>query len=379
MWNCQGKPHNIKTSLLGKITRKKWRILSRHSSIYVCEKLDVIPWFYAGIISSEEGMGRPGFERIPCIFGLKHEDLSTLKEGDIVVLEPNGKVNVVWDINSGHNSILITEECNSSCIMCPQPRRKDPEGLLQFNLKLIKLININKTERIGLTGGEPTLHEENLIRIIKACKKRAPGVQLSLLTNGRRFKNLDFIKRLIDIGHPDLLICIPLYADNDREHDRIVGVKGSFYETIRGLQNLALFRQKIEIRNVIHALTYRRLPQFGEFVYHNFPFAIHIALMGMETTGLAFNNLKTLWVDPIEYMTELKIAATYLHRRDMTVSIYNLQLCILPQELWRFSKKSISDWKNIFLDECQDCNVRKECCGFFGTSDGWHSKYIRSV
>jgi hypothetical protein len=74
--------------------------------------------------------------------------------------------------------------------------------------------------------------------------------------------------------------------------------------------------------------------------------------MGMETTGLVFKNLKTLWVDPIEYMTELKIAVMYLPRRDINVSIYNLQLCILPQELWRFSKKSISDWKNIILDEC---------------------------
>jgi hypothetical protein len=105
-------------------------------------------------------------------------------------------------------------------------------------------------------------------------------------------------------------------------------------------------------------------------ISNNFPFAIHIALMGMETTGLVFKNLKTLWVDPIEYMTELKIAVMYLPRRDINVSIYNLQLCILPQELWRFSKKSISDWKNIILDECQDCNVRKECCGLFGTSDG---------
>jgi hypothetical protein len=105
-------------------------------------------------------------------------------------------------------------------------------------------------------------------------------------------------------------------------------------------------------------------------ISNNFPFAIHIALMGMETTGLVFKNLKTLWVDPIEYMTELKIAVMYLHRRDINVSIYNLQLCILPQELWRFSKKSISDWKNIILDECQDCNVREECCGLFGTSDG---------
>jgi hypothetical protein len=34
------------------------------------------------------------------------------------------------------------------------------------------------------------------------------------------------------------------------------------------------------VRVVIHALTYRRLPQLAEFIYRNFAFAAHVALMG---------------------------------------------------------------------------------------------------
>ena len=379
MWSCQGKPFNIRKSLLGKVTWKKHSVLSRRDHIYVSGELNKNYWLYAGVVSSEGKVANHRLGSIPCILGLKHEDLHNLKEGDIVVLEPDGKVNVLWDTNSSHNSILATEDCNCSCIMCPQPRQKDPDGLLEFNLKLIHLIDQNETNMIGITGGEPTLLGKDLIKLISACKKRLPKAPLSLLTNGRRFCNLDFVKQLIEVGHPDLLICIPLYADNDKEHDRIVGAKGSFYETLKGIKNLALFRQKIEIRNVIHALTYRRLPRFAEFIYHNFPFVIHVALMGMETTGLALKNLKALWIDPIDYMTELKSAVRYLHRREMSISVYNLQLCVLPRELWRFSRRSISDWKNVFLQECEECNVNGECCGLFGTSEGWHSKHIHSI
>lgn len=336
-------------------------------------------WLYRGVVSSERKVPRQGQIRTPCILSLKHEELDDLNESDIVLLEPNGKVNVLWDIKSPHNVILATEECNCSCIMCPQPHQKDPNDLLEFNLKLIHLIDPNETNEIAITGGEPTLLGKDLIKLISTCKKRLPKASLSLLTNGRRFCNLDFVKQLVGVGHPDLLLCIPLYSDNDKEHDRIVGAKGSFYETLRGIKNLALFRQKIEIRNVIHALTYRRLPQFAEFIYHNFPFVIHIALMGMETTGLARKNLKTLWIDPIEYMPELKSAVRYLHRREMSPSIYNLQLCILPRELWEFSRRSISEWKNVFLQECQECELKSECCGFFGTSEGFHSKHIHSI
>lgn len=378
MRNYQGKPLNIASSVLGKITWKKRDILSRRNYLYVTDTLDKNHWLYEGILTSERNIKATVIGRIPCIFNLKQNGLEALQEGDIAILEPNGNINVVWEVNSPHNSILATEDCNCSCIMCPQPRREDPEGLTEFNLKLIRLINPKITNEIGITGGEPTLLGKDLIRLVSACKKHLPRASVTLLTNGRKFSCLDFAKELIKVGHPDLLICIPLYSDNDKEHDRIVGAKGSFFETLKGIKNLALLRQKIEIRNVIHALTYKRLPQFAEFIYHNFPFVIHIALMGIETVGLAKKNLETLWIDPINYMPQLRDATIYLHRRNLNVSIYNLQLCILPKELWGFSKKSISDWKNIYLQECKNCNVLDQCCGFFGTSDGCHSSYIHS-
>ena len=101
--------------------------------------------------------------------------------------------------------------------------------------------------------------------------------------------------------------------------------------------------------------------------------------MGMETTGLARENLSILWIDPYNYMKPLKEAVQILHRANMNVSIYNHQLCLMPRQLWRFSRKSISSWKNIYIEICNDCREKENCCGFFSTSGEIYSKYINNI
>jgi hypothetical protein len=87
--------------------------------------------------------------------------------------------------------------------------------------------------------------------------------------------------------------------------------------------------------------------------------------MGLEITGFTRPNLEKLWIDPFDYQQDLQAAVEVLVTRGMHVSIYNHPLCLLPRPLWKFARKSISDWKNIFFDECQTCAVREDCGGFF--------------
>ena len=48
--------------------------------------------------------------------------------------------------------------------------------------------------------------------------------------------------------------------------------------------------------------------------------------------------------------------------------IYNHQLCVLDQQLWPYAVRSISDWKNDYLDICRRCAVQDRCGGVFTTS-----------
>jgi His-Xaa-Ser system radical SAM maturase HxsC len=229
-------------------------------------------------------------------------------------------------------------------------------------------VNANSVSHIGVTGGEPTLKPEDLCTLIRFCRGRFPIAAISLLTNGKKFEDLEFTRSIAETDHPGLVYCVSLYSDTDTEHDRIVGIPGSFRQTVKGLHNLALFRQRVEIRVVIFRNNYQRLPSIAEFISRNFPFVVHVAFMGMECTGLASNNLDQVWIDPTEYSSELKTAVLHLNRRAIPVSIYNLPLCLIPQEVWRFSKNSISTWKNIYLDQCKDCKMRANCGGVFATS-----------
>ena len=306
-------------------------------------------------------------------------NVSSLQTGDVVGIDPSGTVRFLFRKSSAYNSILVTERCNSRCLMCSQPpRERDDTGRLREHLRLIELIDPEACE-LGITGGEPTLLNKGFFEIVEHSKRYLPHTALHVLTNGRLFYYSDFARRLGAIRHPDVMLGIPVYSDIDHEHDFIVQAEGAFDQTIVGLLNLARYRVPIEIRVVLHALTYKRLPELAEFIYRNLPFAAHVAFMGMEMVGYAHRNLRLLWIDPWDYGDPLEHATLYLAERGMKVSVYNLQLCVLPRSLWPFARKSISDWKNIYLPVCSACAARPSCAGFFESAAKRHSEHIRPL
>lgn len=332
---------------------------------------------YAGFLSpdAEDCFGDP--PPSPGVYGVGRLDY--LNDGDVVLLLPSGNVNVLYRRSSPHNTILATERCNSLCLMCSQPPRPDDDSYrVDEILRLVELID-PLCEEIGLSGGEPTLVGDRFLTIIRKFRDLLPLTRLHVLTNGRLFKDADFAKALGDIRHPALMLGIPLYSDIDYHHDYVVQAKGAFDETVAGLYNLARHGVQIEIRVVLHAQTYRRLPELAEYLYWNFPFVAHVALMGMEMFGLVHRNLAVLWIDPVDYQDELERATLALAARGVPVSIYNHQSCTLPRSLWPFGCKSISDWKNVYLDTCRDCGVRESCGGFFQSATKKHSRAIRPL
>lgn len=100
--------------------------------------------------------------------------------------------------------------------------------------------------------------------------------------------------------------------------------------------------------------------------------------MGLEYQGYTPHNINSLWIDPVDYMNELGEAVTFLATRNFNVPIYNSQLCLLPEYLWRYTKKSISDWKNIYLEECRRCALKETCGGLFASCDKMHSRFIKA-
>ena len=200
-----------------------------------------------------------------------------------------------------------------------------------------------------------------------------------MLTNGRLYCYTDYMHKIASIRHPSFTSAIPLYSDIAEEHDYVVQARGAFDQTVEGLYNAAAYGMSLEIRVVLHKQTVDRLVKLAEFIYRKFPFVEHVALMGLENMGYVKKNWDLLWIDPLDYADTLEEAVRYLFYRRMNVSIYNLQLCVLPRSLWAFTRHSISDYKNIYLDECGQCDVKEQCGGLFKSSEARHSRGIKAI
>jgi len=374
MINLQGIPVNVQHELVGRAEKKdSWRTDGGETISFLVRDRQLGLKFVVTNASRTESMTK--HKGIPLICEV--ERVQRMKIGDIVLVETTGLVNIVYQRGSKDNSILVTQRCNAKCVTCPQPPRDEKGDETLLNLKLISLMDKDTTS-LALTGGEPTLLKENLLRVMTACKTELPRTSLILLTNGIALEDFDFVKALVSVAHPDFTVAVSLSSDVDSEHNRIVG-NDSFYRTLKGIHNLALFRQKIEIRTVIHKLTHHRLPNLAEFICRNFPFVVHVALMGLEPVGWALDNIEQLWIDPHNYRDALKNAVQVLHRNNLKVSIYNHQLCILLPSLRRFARKSIGSWKAVYLGICEQCELKDSCAGLFASAQLIHSSHLQPL
>lgn len=378
----KGQPKSLTKRLLGRVTFVPVQTNEQQNCFFALrDSTEMIPDLrnYAGVLIEHGAEDRlPTDLNCPLISG--YDDLSFISQDTVVAVNPGtGSTHLLYRPESLHNMIFATARCNSNCLMCSQPPALSAdEGIVDEHLRLIDLIK-EPPEAMGITGGEPTLLKDGLVRIVTRLKERFPDTPVQMLTNGRLYAHEASVKALGEIRHPDFISDIPLYADVASIHDYIVQAKGAFDETIQGLYHAAKHGLKIEIRVVLHRQTLPRLLNLMEYIYRNLPFVSHVALMGLENMGYVKKNWTLLWIDPFEYSKTLEKAVKYLFYRGVPVSIYNLQLCLMPKSIWCFMRRSISDYKNIYIESCNGCGVRKHCAGLFISSEVRHSSHIGPI
>jgi His-Xaa-Ser system radical SAM maturase HxsC len=296
------------------------------------------------------------------------ERFGYLADGDVIALDPGSRrFRALFRRGSKNNTFLVTERCNHYCLMCSQPPRKINDGWIIDEISAcIDLID-PATRSIGFTGGEPLLEGRRFLSLLTKMRERLPETSVHVLTNGRAFADDAIVSAWAEIGHSDLWAGIPIYGAVDHIHDYVVQAQGAFDETVLGILGLKDKGQRVEVRLVLHAITAPRLRQTCEWFARNLPFVDHVALMGLENTGFALANQELLWVDPVDYVSDLAAGVETLRAAGVKVSVYNLPLCVLDRSVWDVAVQSISDWKNAYLPVCTQCGVRDRCSGFFST------------
>jgi His-Xaa-Ser system radical SAM maturase HxsC len=319
------------------------------------------------IISDDRFETFPEIAHLPRVIGIPCK-FDYLSDGDVIGFHPTSKrFRTLYRRTSRHNSFLVTDRCNHYCLMCSQPPKDVDDRWILGEIKSALRVIDKDTRSLGFTGGEPLLDWREFIDVLAICRDELPNTAIHVLSNGRAYVRDEVVAGWAGIRHPNLTVGIPIYAAVDHIHDHVVQARGAFDETVLGVLKLKDKAQRVEIRVVLHALTAPRIVETCKWFARNLPFVDHVALMGLENTGFAIANAEELWIDPLDYQSELANAVDLLVSAKVKVSVYNLQRCVLDRSVWPYAAQSISDWKNAYIEECGRCIEKNRCSGFFTT------------
>lgn len=305
-----------------------------------------------------------------------------LEEDDVVVPEASlQRVVVLYRRSDRHHGLQLTNRCNSYCLMCSQPpTTQDDAWMVQESLDIIRHIPV-APDVLGLSGGEPLLLGEQLRNVLDYVGYYHPTTRVEVLTNGRLLADQALSHALLDGLATSTTWLVPLYGHADFLHDFVVQAHGAYEQTLEGMLNLQSYRQAIQLRIVLIKPVLEILPELCLFIGRNLPFVREVALMACEPVGFAMANREACEVDLHEWHDTLLSAVRQLKRYSVSFVFMNTPLCTIPEQIREYAHRSISDWKNVYLPECDACMIRSECAGFFAWHDkGWKpSKKIRII
>lgn len=359
---------NVDEYIIGKIIKNK-NVLDKEEYIQILddENINLFEEGYKGYIFESKPQNI-NLEKINYCYNIK--EYQTLLDYDVVEIINNKMIKVLYRDDSEDNAIVVTNQCNSNCIMCPDSdavrnTKENPD--IKKLLEQVRCIP-DDTKHITITGGEPGLLKEDLLELLEECKTCLPNTEFLLLTNGRIFSNMDFTNRVKDSIPNDIRIAIPIYADNEKLHDEITRAKGSFRQAIIGIKKLIEKNIDIEIRIVVLKKNYQHLEDIANFIVREIPQVKIINIMALEMTGNAYKNRNQVWINFGEVKEYLYKACITIIKAGIITNLYNFPLCNLDERLYSIAHKSITDYKIRYKEQCEECLAKESCGGFFNST-----------
>lgn len=314
-------------------------------------------------------------------YGYNIKNFETLINYDVIEMFDNGIIRVLYRDDSDDNAIVVTNQCNSNCIMCPDSdvvrnTRENPN--IKTILEHIECIP-DDTEHITITGGEVGILKGDFIKVLEKCKNCLPNTNFLVLTNGRVFSVEQYTEKVADVIPNNIRFAIPIYAANYQLHDEITRVSGSFKQAIEGIHNLINKKINIEIRIVVLKKNYKELENIANFIVRNMPQVDMVNIMALEMTGNAFKNKEQVWINFSDVGSYLYKACMKLIKNGIVTNLYNFPLCCIDERLYSISRKSITDYKVRYKEQCEECNGKDCCGGFFNSTINFKDITIKPI
>jgi len=128
--------------------------------------------------------------------------------------------------------VRLTRACNNHCIFCLDKETQNgsclSEAEITINLKRGVSLGI---KRVVLSGGEPSIHPD-FLNIVKIAGELGYE-HIQVITNGRMFAYPGFLNQAVKNGL--LEITFSMHGHNNKLHDKLTKVVGSFQQSLTGL------------------------------------------------------------------------------------------------------------------------------------------------
>lgn len=268
----------------------------------------------------------------------------------------------------------IVYGCNSNCIFCYSHNtwhNGAPHNELSTEdfSKCLSKNQAGANDRVIINGGEPLIHSEFMELLDMASQFHC---EILVYTNGRLLKNYDFSK----IKSP-VRIVVPIHGD-EKLHDEITGVRGSYRETIEGLDSFRadkkdLMDLKIILNNgmIVSEERFSEVLRSLDNVYFNN--AIHLTKMADTRISIA-NGCKSLDHHAVSYY--LRQVYRYYKTKAKVIRIFDAcvenfrefdEMAYLPSQLQPvvyfkdYSKERLLTLARPELSCMNTCRMNKYC------------------
>lgn len=290
------------------------------------------------------------------------------EEGDVWDINERGVMYRWYSIIDGDAGIATTSICNSNCIMCPasERERQQDNNITTDQIDAVLKHMPKDLWHFTITGGEPTLvGEENFIHVLKSVRRTLPYTKTLLLTNGRTFGDKSFCTRFISEKPENMRVAIPIHGSTPEKHDYITQAPGSFVQTLRAVTNLLNAKVEVELRIVVSKLNCDDITNIAKLISELFPTVAVVHFIGLEMRGNCVVYPEKVLISYQDAFQKSKDAIKLLVHNGIDVGLYNFPYCMIDKKYWPIAQKSISAYKSVFYDKCDNCKLKSECCGIF--------------
>lgn len=222
--------------------------------------------------------------------------------------------------------IHTNHSCNLKCMFCYYGESnciKEREPTLKELIKQVDIAKNMGARDVDFSGGEPTIMKE-FLELVNYTKEKGFRT-ICLITNGLRMSNYDYAKKVIDKGINDVLFSLEGY--NDKTHDSLTRVPGSFKKINQAIENIKKLGVKCRINITVTKENYMHLEKFAKHILKYEPDAVNF--IKFNPWDVALNKARELSPKYSEIAPHLKKAIDRLNSTVTKITVRYMPYCFM--------------------------------------------------